>query len=145
MNQITIREPEANAPVRPTEIVCSLFDRLIAALTAGREAIAARDIERRFRELKLASDIIEDLAGGLDPEASDEWTLRMAALYKAVLARLLTANLRNTAVPIEEAMLLVAPLRHAWHCLDAQEILRQSGFAAAVANGRPVQPSAAPN
>lgn len=139
MTQITIREPEANAPVRPTEIVCGLFDRLMAALTAGREAVAARDIERRYRELKLAADIVEDLAGGLDLEASDEWTMRMAAVYKAVLARLLTANLRNTVVPIEEAMLLVAPLRHAWHCLDAQEILRQNGVAAALAAGRPPQ------
>lgn len=137
MTQITICEPEANAPVRPTEIVCGLFDRLMAALTASREAVTARDIERRYRELKLAADIVEDLAGGLDPDACDEWTLRMAGLYKAVLARLLTANLRNTVAPIEEAMLLVAPLRHAWHCLDAQEVLRQNGVAAAVAAGRP--------
>lgn len=145
MTQITIREPECNTPLRPTEIVCGLFDRLMAALTAGRESIAARDIERRFRELKLAADIVEDLAGGLDPDASDEWTMRMAALYKSVLARLLTANLRNAVTPIEEAMLLVAPLRHAWHCLDAQEVLRQNGVAVAAAAGRPAHAAAALN
>lgn len=146
MTQITLRDPEATAPVRPTEIVCGLFDRLMAALAAGREAVAAGDIERRFRELKLAADIVEDLAVGLDPEASDEWTLRMATLYKAILARLLTANLRNAAAPIEEAMLLAAPLRHAWHCLDAQEVLRQNGIAAAAAvASRPAEAAVALN
>lgn len=145
MTQFSIREPEPGTPLRPTEIVCGLFDRLLAALTAGREAVTARDIERRFRELKLAADIVEDLASGLDSEASDEWTVRMAALYKSILARLLTANIRNAVGPIEEAMLLVAPLRHAWHCLDAQEVLRQNGIAAAGAAGRPAAAAVALN
>jgi flagellar protein FliS len=145
MNQIAIRDFDDNAPLRPTEIVCGLFDRLLAALTTGREAISAGDIERRFQELKVAADIVEDLAGGLDPEASDEWTVRMAALYKAVLARLLTANIRNAVAPIEEAMLLAAPLRHAWHCLDAQEVLRQNGVSAALMSERPAAVAAARN
>lgn len=145
MTQFSIREPEPGTPLRPTEIVCGLFDRLLAALTAGREAVTAGDIERRFRELKFAADIVEDLASGLDSEASDEWTVRMAALYKSILARLLTANIRNAVGPIEEAMLLVAPLRHAWHCLDAQEVLHQNGIAAAVAAGRPAAAAVALN
>jgi flagellar secretion chaperone FliS len=113
---------------RPSQILCFLLDTLHECLIAAREAVASGQIERRFQAIKNATDVIGDLAAGLDPTATDEWSQQTGRLYRALTLRLLDANVQNSATPIEEALLLMSPLRHAWHTFDAQEALKAACF-----------------
>jgi len=123
-----IRPAAESAQSRPSQILCFLLDTLHEHILAAREAVAGNQIERRFLAIKSATEVIADLAAGLDPAATDAWTVQTGKLYKALTLRLLEANVCNTARSIEESLLLLAPLRHAWHTFDAQEALRAACF-----------------
>ena len=108
----------------PSVIVAKLFDDLVAALEEARLSIAEGRIEDRFRAVAVSTEIVGDLAAGLEEPAQDDWTRRTGALYRCLQRLFLAANLRNDAKAIDEAMMLVEPVRRAWQCMAAEEKLR---------------------
>jgi flagellar biosynthetic protein FliS len=72
----------------------------------------------------IVAKLFDDLAAGLEEPAQDDWTRRTGALYRYLQRLFLAANLRNDAKAIDEAMMLVEPVRRAWQCMAAEEKLR---------------------
>ena len=117
-----VKQPEPAMPA--SAIVAKLFEDLVSALEESRLAIAEGRIEDRFRAVAVATEIVCDLAAGLEEPAQDDWTRRTGALYRYLQRLFLAANLRNDARAIDEALMLVEPVRRAWQCMAAEEKLR---------------------
>lgn len=103
----------------PGQLVLLLYDGALRALGVAREAFArpARDLQRYEivnRELRKARRIIGELQGRLDFEAGAEFAGLMYRLYDYYNRRLLEANLRKEAGPIEEVERLLGEIRNAW-------------------------------
>ena len=82
MTSISPATPSGNElPVPASAIVAMLFDDLVASIDEAMRCIDAGQIEARFRALTQATDIVGDLAAGLDEEATDDWSKRTEALY----------------------------------------------------------------
>lgn len=120
---ITQQQPIDRA-VPPSVIVAKLFDDLVTTLEEARLSIVEGRIEDRFRATVVATEIVGDLAAGLEQPARDDWTRRTGALYRYLERLFLAANLRNDAKVIDEALMLVEPVRRAWQCMAAEETLR---------------------
>ncbi|WP_396274912.1 flagellar export chaperone FliS [Hyphomonas sp.] len=108
----------------PSAIVAGLFDDLVAALHEAALSIREGRIEDRFRAIAVATEVVADLAAGLEGPATDDWSRRTSALYRYLNRLFLAANLRNDANAIDEAVMLVEPVRRAWQCMAAEEKLR---------------------
>jgi flagellar protein FliS len=108
----------------PSAIVAGLFDDLVAALQEAALAIREGRIEDRFRAITVATEVVSDLAAGLEEPATDDWSRRTSALYRYLGRLFLAANLRNDVNAVDEAVMLVEPVRRAWQCMAAEEKLR---------------------
>jgi flagellar biosynthetic protein FliS len=125
MTSITPATPAGSElPVPASAIVAMLFDDLVASIDEAMRCIDAGQIEARFRALTQATDIVGDLAAGLDEDATDDWSKRTEALYKYLIRLFMMANIRNTKAPLEEGKLILEPVRRAWQCMAAEEKMR---------------------
>ncbi len=106
-----------------TSIVASLLDTLKARMADMAVAHLAGDIEARYRHFEAATETLEDLYVPLDHESDDEWTKQTAALYRFVFSELSRAVVENDPSGIQQANVLMEPVRLAWHALDAQSRL----------------------
>lgn len=108
----------------PSAIVAGLFDDLVSALQEAALSIRESRIEDRFRAIAVATEVVADLAAGLEEPASDDWSRRTGALYRYLNRLFLAANLRNDPCAVDEAIMLIEPVRRAWQCMAAEEKLR---------------------
>ena len=110
-----------------TSIVTGLLDTLKARMGDMAVAHLAGDIEGRYRHFEAATETLEDLYVPLDHDSDDEWTKQTAALYRFVFSELTRAVVENDPSGIQQANVLMEPVRLAWHALDAQSRLAGLG------------------
>lgn len=124
----------------PTECVAMLYDEAVRALRKAVEAIAAGDIEGRWKSNKKAQDILYHLDGTLNFEQGGEIALNLSQLYRYVLRRLIQVDVDNDPAPAEEAIALLRPLQASWRQLASG---KASARGAAADGARPVPRSPA--
>jgi flagellar protein FliS len=80
-----------------------LFDRFARDLVQAREAIVAKDIQKKANLLDHALRIVGELSAALDHTAAPELCANLAALYQYVIDRLGEANTKLTVAPLDDA------------------------------------------
>lgn len=98
----------------PGQILVMLYDGLFRFLGEARAAIQARDRPRAGERISRAHAILELLASTLDPAHAPELCDNLQGLYLFCMSRLVTANVKQDAAPIDEVTRVLAPLREAW-------------------------------
>jgi flagellar protein FliS len=97
----------------PGRLLVMLYDRLVADLFQGEEALRAGNRELSAERLTHAQEIILELRTTLDVEA---WSGApgLASLYGFLLTELIQANVKRDADKVASCRALVEPLRDAW-------------------------------
>lgn len=98
----------------PGQILVMLYDGLFRFLGEARAAIQARDRTRAGERISRSHAILELLASTLDPAHAPELCENLQGLYLFCMSRLVTANVKQDAAPIDEVLRVLAPLREAW-------------------------------
>ncbi|MFS8544380.1 MAG: flagellar export chaperone FliS [Limnochordales bacterium] len=107
----------------PVNLVVMLYDGAIRFVRQGIAAIEQAKVEEAHRNLIRAQDILAELERALDPRAG-EIAANLEQLYDYMQRRLMEANLRKDAAPLQEVIGLLTELRDAW-----QQIARGEGGA----------------
>lgn len=105
----------------PAMLVYMLYDEAIRALGKTVEAIAADDVEDRWKSNNKAMEIITELAVTLDLERGGQIADRLYQLYTMMLTMLPDVDVRNDPKPAEDAIALLEPLRDSWRELAQQD------------------------
>ncbi len=103
-----------------TQILERLFERCLADIAAGREAIEARDIKRKAAMLDHALQIVAELKASLDAAAAPVLCANLAALYDFVTGRLIDANSALDTKPLDQATRIMAELGEAFRGAHAR-------------------------
>ncbi len=91
-----------------------LFDRFARDLVQAREAIVAKDIQKKANLLDHALRIVGELSAALDHSAAPELCANLAALYQYVIDRLGEANTKLTFEPLDDAAKLMGEVGDAF-------------------------------
>ena len=104
----------------PAMLVFMLFDKAISSLNAAVRAIAANDVQERWRANNRAMEVIFHLQMTLNMELGGEVAENLDRLYGFMLNRLPRVDMKNDPKPAEEVIELLAPLRESWRELANQ-------------------------
>lgn len=104
----------------PAMLVFMLFDKAISSLNAAVRAIAANDVQERWRANNRAMEIISHLQMTLNMELGGEVAENLDRLYGFMLNRLPRVDMKNDPKPAEEVIELLEPLRESWRELANQ-------------------------
>jgi flagellar secretion chaperone FliS len=116
MTSLPARNPylqDSVGTASPGRLLVMLYDRLVADLFQGEEALRADDRELSAERITHAQEIILELRATLDIEA---WSGApgLASLYGFLLTELIQANVKRDADKVASCRALVEPLRDAW-------------------------------
>ncbi len=104
----------------PAMLVFMLFDKAISSLNAAVRAIAANDVQERWRNNKRAVEIISHLQKTLNMELGGEVAENLNRLYDFMHKLLSTVDPNNDPKPAEDVIKLLEPLRESWRELANQ-------------------------
>ncbi len=104
----------------PAMLVFMLFDKAISSLNAAVRAIAANDVQERWRNNNRAIAVISRLQMTLNMELGGEIAENLDRLYGFMLKLLSTVDPNNDPKPAEEVIKLLEPLRDSWRELANQ-------------------------
>lgn len=93
-----------------TQIVERLFDRFARDIDTARIAIAARDIKAKAFALDHALRIVVELRSALDHTSAPELCTHLDGLYRFVTDKIVEANLRVDARPLDHATRVMTAL-----------------------------------
>jgi flagellar protein FliS len=116
MTSLPARNPylqDSVGTASPGRLLVMLYDRLVADLFQGEEALRADNRELSAERITHAQEIILELRTTLDVEA---WSGApgLASLYGFLLTELIQANVKRDADKVASCRALVEPLRDAW-------------------------------
>jgi flagellar protein FliS len=99
----------------PHSLIIMLFEGAMVAVASGIQQMEAGDIAKKGASISKAISIIDNgLRASLDKKIGGEIALNLDALYEYMSDRLLTANLKNQPVILEEVYQLLKGLKDAW-------------------------------
>jgi flagellar protein FliS len=96
------------------ELVVMLYDGLITALLRGVDAVEAHEIERKCQHLNRALAIIIELEGTLNFELGGEIARNLQGFYAYSRAKIMKANIENSAEALRSLIEHFTTLRDAW-------------------------------
>lgn len=105
------KQTQVNTASGP-HLVLMLYDAAIANLTQAKAAIEAHTPSEAHQRLIKAQDILTELMGALDTER--EIGKNLYALYDYAYQRLVTANVKKEAEPVDEVLGYLTELRDTW-------------------------------
>jgi flagellar protein FliS len=116
MTSPSVRNPylqDSVGTASPGRLLVMLYDRLVADLFQGEEALRSGNRELSADRITHAQEIILELRTTLDVEA---WSGApgLASLYGFLLTELIQANIKRDADKVASCRALVEPLRDAW-------------------------------
>lgn len=97
----------------PERLVLLLYDGAIRFLNEAKRKIEEKNWEESNKLLIKGQRIISELMTSLDLEVAD-FTRGWYSLYDYMHQRLIEANLKKDAEPVEEVLQLIIPLRDSW-------------------------------
>jgi flagellar protein FliS len=106
----------------PVKLVWLLNRAAIDAVRAAARHVARGEIRERSEEINRAWGILQELSSSLDRSQGGQISRGLADLYAYMQARLIEANVKQSAGPLEEVAGLLAPLLEAWQ--EAQQALQ---------------------
>ena len=104
----------------PLQLVRLLYQGAITSVKEAGMYLAAGNITARSRSISKAHAILGELAAALDHNRGGELSQRLALLYDYMQRRLLEANFRQIAAPLEEVLALLETLGEAWDGIQPQ-------------------------
>jgi flagellar secretion chaperone FliS len=104
----------------PMQLIVILYDAAICSLQEAREHIKANNIEGRVRSVNKCISAISELQSSLDLENGGNIASSLDRLYDYMKRRIFTANVQQSAKPLEEIESLLDNLRSAWRAIAEQ-------------------------
>ena len=96
-------------------LVLMLFEGALSAMADARIQLISGNIPERGKAISKAIAIVEEgLRGSLDTDKGGQIAERLDGLYEYIGKRLLEANLRGDAKPLDEASALLSEIHNAW-------------------------------
>jgi flagellar protein FliS len=100
-----------------------LFDGAVVALRTASLQMASGNVPEKGKAISKAIEIIDNgLRASLNKEAGGQIAENLDSLYEYMSARLLTANIKNDSVILDEVQGLLVELRDAWNAIGAQPL-----------------------
>jgi flagellar protein FliS len=98
----------------PLELVVMLYDGALRFIGEAREAIARHDLPAKREAMSRALAVVSELQSTLNLAEGGQVAASLDGLYTYVNGRLLDANMKGDAAPLDECVRLITPLRDAW-------------------------------
>jgi flagellar secretion chaperone FliS len=98
----------------PLELVVMLYDGALRFLQMASDATRRNDLVAKREGMSRSMAILAELQNTLNLQEGGEVAQSLDRLYSYVISRLLDANVKKDAAPIDEAIRLLRPLRDAW-------------------------------
>lgn len=115
----------------PLELVVMLYDGAIDALRQTIDAMGRRDLVTKRATIRKALQIVQHLQSSLDMDSGGDVAAHLDTLYGHVVARVLDANVRGDARPLDEAIRMLSDVRDAWsqiaHAVPAEPVAPGAG------------------
>jgi len=102
------------------DLLLLLLDGLLRFVDGAREAMAARDRERKHALLARAQAIVLELASALESAIGEPLLSNLRGLYTFAHRRLVDANLRDDERALEEARQILDHVRETWRLAVAK-------------------------
>lgn len=99
------------------QLVLMLYDGAIRFARQAKDALAHRNFETSCEKLLRAQRIVQELQAGIREEVDPALARQMRALYDFIYERLVRANMRQEAGPIDEALKILEHQRETWRML----------------------------
>jgi flagellar protein FliS len=107
----------------PHKLIVMLFDGAVVALRTAALQMASGNVPEKGKAISKAIEIIDNgLRASLNKEAGGQIAENLDSLYEYMSARLLTANIKNDSVILDEVQGLLVELRDAWNAIGAQPL-----------------------
>ena len=107
------------ATASPHKLIAMLYDGALLAIATGRGHMQRNEIAAKGTAITKAIAIIDEgLKLSLDMDAGGDLAQKLDALYEYMCLRLLFANLKNDAEPLDEVASLLNELKSAWVEID---------------------------
>lgn len=98
----------------PSRLLLMLFDGLLRFIHQGEMAIKAKQAEEAHKALLKAQDIVLELRSTLDKEKAPELCETLYDLYTYFYQKLIEANTKKDAQPLQEIEGFIKELRDAF-------------------------------
>lgn len=99
-------------------LVIMLYDTAIEDIRRAIQAMKVGDVDTRTSEIRHALLVFEQLQGSLQMEAGGEQAKALDRFYSVLRAKLLEAQLRQSASILEQEIELLLSVRDAWKQVD---------------------------
>ena len=103
----------------PHHLISMLLDGAMDRLMSARGCIVSNELVQKAELLHRVGAIIDELRSSLDHSLGGELTANLDRLYDYMLRRVLTANMNNDVVAIDEVLKLLREVRSAWVSIPA--------------------------
>jgi flagellar protein FliS len=110
----------------PIGLIAVLYEAALDTVHAASEHLASKDIPARCNAISRTLDILGLLNASLDRHTGGEISRNLGSLYQYMQGRLLDANLRQEAEPLEEVARLLSTLAEGWRGVSGAETQDQS-------------------
>jgi flagellar protein FliS len=105
----------------PLDLVLMLYQGVLRFTAQAIQAVSQHDVAEAHRSLVRAQDIVAELASSLNQAEGGAAAENLFALYEYSYRRLVDANVKKDAAPVEEVAQLFRELLPAWQeVADAQ-------------------------
>jgi flagellar secretion chaperone FliS len=98
----------------PLELVVMLYDGALRFLQMAADATRGNDLVTKRMGMSRSMAILAELQATLNLQEGGDVAESLDRLYSYINSRLLEANVKKDAAPIDEAIRLLKPLRDAW-------------------------------
>lgn len=118
------------------KLIVMLYDGAIRHATLALELLpdGHRNYDQINRHLTAAQDIVGELQASLDFERGGELARNLFSIYSYLNRRLLEANLKKEAAPLEEVRKHLAGLREAWDAISTRKGVSEPAVSAGGVN-----------
>jgi flagellar protein FliS len=95
------------------KLIVMLYDGMVSALDRAVEAIPAKQYDVANRSIQKAQDILSELIMSLNMDAGDLGK-KLLNIYTFLNTKLIDANMRKDAQPLQFVRKMILELRDAW-------------------------------
>ena len=101
----------------PHTLVGLLYDALLQSIAQARGAMERQQTSMKGELIGKAIGIISGLREGLDLQQGGELAANLDSLYQYMVSRLLEANVKNDAAPLDEVAGLLRNVKTGWDAI----------------------------
>jgi flagellar secretion chaperone FliS len=121
------RKAAAAASVSGLGLLIALYDTLAGDIRRAAEAERSNEIERRCREVNHALLVIGHLEDCLERGAGGDLSAQLRGLYDSLRHKLVEAQVKRSALMLEEQMGRVLEIRATWQSVALRQAAESAG------------------